>query len=105
MTNIMSSTFRRKRRDAPRQAFPGTKAWTAGTTLVSTGLREFDAILSAGQPLRTCVVVDGDRFTTIAETLARYWCAEVCAVLPERRELDLILLFGVDRVLCTTRRS
>lgn len=62
---------------------PGTKAYTSGTTLVSTGLRELDGILtsSGGQPLGSCIYLDLDRTVTSAKGLGdlivSYWCAEV----------------------------
>jgi len=62
---------------------PGCKAWTSGTVLVSTGLRELDNQLAAttgntgGQPLRTCLYLEEDRLGDSASCLVRYWCAEV----------------------------
>jgi len=103
----MASTFRRKPRatvgssastasgtfssaDAPSSAtsgstvlLPGCKAWTAGTVLVSTGLRELDNQLAAttgntgGQPIGTCIYLEEDRLGDSASCLVRYWCAEV----------------------------
>ena len=59
----------------------GTKAWTAGSVLVSTGLRELDAILAAttagGQPLGSCIYLESDRWSDLSDCLVRYWCAEV----------------------------
>ena len=105
----MASTFRRTRAQPPvgsaagglsgaannanAAATPplqlrGTRAWTAGTVLVSTGLRELDGILAGGsgggaaggggQPLMTCLYLGQDRLGTAAGScLLRYWCAEV----------------------------
>ena len=65
---------------------PGCKAWTAGTVLTSTGLRELDSQLTAtttggggtgGQPVGTCLYVEEDRLGDAASCLVRYWCAEV----------------------------
>ena len=56
----------------------GTKPWTGGTTLTSSGLRDLDGILGGGQPLGTCLLVEEDRWTqSLALSLVRYWCAEV----------------------------
>jgi PAXNEB protein len=59
---------------------PGTKPWTGGVTLTSTGLRELDTIISsAGQPLGTCIYIEEDRLTYhLSKSLVQYWCAEVC---------------------------
>ena len=59
----------------------GTKSWTGGITLTSSGLRDLDAILGgAGQPLGTCILVEEDRWTqSLASTLVRYWSAEAVA--------------------------
>lgn len=58
---------------------PGTKPWTSGITLTSTGLRDLDNILSSsGQPLGTCIWLEEDRWTNhLARSLVQYWCAEV----------------------------
>jgi hypothetical protein len=104
----MSSTFRRSSRITPDLAstvttgstdtlnisklqMKGTKIWTNGCTLVSTGLRELDAIFISntgssgggsmgGQPLGTCICLESsDRFwSTLSTCIVRYWCAEVC---------------------------
>jgi hypothetical protein len=59
---------------------PGTKNWTGGLTLISTGLREIDAILGGGQPLGTAVLVEEDRLSfDLGVCLARYWGAEAVA--------------------------
>ena len=56
----------------------GTKPWTGGTTLTSSGLRDLDGILGGGQPLGTCLLVEEDRWTqSLALSFVRYWCAEV----------------------------
>ena len=56
----------------------GTKPWTGGTTLTSSGLRDLDGILGGGQPLGTCLLVEEDRWTqSLALSVVRYWCAEV----------------------------
>ena len=57
----------------------GTKPWTGGTTLTSSGLRDLDGILGGGQPLGTCILIEEDRFThaTLSWALIKYWCAEV----------------------------
>jgi len=67
----------------------GTKPWTGGIALVSTGLKEWDALLlgssassgggggGGGQPLGTAILLEQDRWTGLAGVLARYWCAEV----------------------------
>ena len=75
---------------APGSSLPGTRPWTGGQTLTSSGSREFDSlILSAGgganaggggQPLRTCVLVEEDRLSDdLARCLCRTWCAEGAA--------------------------
>mmetsp|Transcript_9363 Transcript_9363/g.20059 ORF Transcript_9363/g.20059 Transcript_9363/m.20059 type:complete len:518 (+) Transcript_9363:128-1681(+) len=59
---------------------PGTKPWTGGLTLSSSGLREIDAILGGGQPLGTCILVEEDRLTyDLGMCIARYWAAEAVA--------------------------
>lgn len=99
VVGTMASTFRR-RTTAPATAsqnpegisssdshhrsllgLKGTKPWTGGITLTSTGLREWDALLGgAGQPLGTVVWLQEDRWTTLSlsHSLIKYWCAEVC---------------------------
>lgn len=95
----MASTFKRRSKqpsskDASSEATPlsagatttnsismlglrGTKPWTGGTTLTSSGLRDLDGILGGGQPLGTCLLVEEDRWTnSLASSLVRYWCAE-----------------------------
>lgn len=98
----MSSSFRRRPRAVPPTSLPGlhktssnegstttsrsaalnlrlsgTKPWTGGLTLTSTGLREIDAILGGGQPIGTCILVEEDRLTfDLGMCLARYWGAE-----------------------------
>ena len=57
----------------------GTKPWTGGITLTSSGLRDLDNILGGGQPLGTCILIEEDRWTeSLSSSLVRYWCAEVC---------------------------
>ena len=59
---------------------PGTKNWTGGLTLISTGLREIDAILGGGQPLGTAILIEEDRLSfDLGMCLARYWGAEAVA--------------------------
>ena len=58
----------------------GTKPWTGGITLTSTGLRDLDQLLlmAGGQPLGTCIWLEEDRWTrNLAQCLIKYWCAEV----------------------------
>jgi hypothetical protein len=63
----------------------GTKVWTNGCSLVSTGLRELDALMLSssgsigGQPLGTCICLESlDRFwSVLSNCIVRYWCAEV----------------------------
>lgn len=58
----------------------GTKPWTGGLTLTSSGLREWDAILGGGQPLGTAILMEEDRWTQdLALALVRYWSAEAVA--------------------------
>ena len=60
----------------------GTKPWTGGLTLTSSGLREWDAILGGGQPLGTAILMEEDRWTQdLALALVRYWSAEVRLML------------------------
>ena len=58
----------------------GTKPWTNGMLLTSTGLRELDSILNNGhgQPLSSLIVIEEDRFLDYGSLIARYWCSEVC---------------------------
>jgi len=53
----------------------GTKAWTAGTTLASTGLSELDALLGGGQAVGSSAAVQTDRIVDFP--VVEYWCAEV----------------------------
>mmetsp|Transcript_9329 Transcript_9329/g.22810 ORF Transcript_9329/g.22810 Transcript_9329/m.22810 type:complete len:454 (-) Transcript_9329:2149-3510(-) len=87
----MASSFRRNRKNKGAEilSLPGTKPWTGGITLTSTGLRDLDAILGgAGQPLGTIIWLDEDRWTrSLATCLVQYWCAEAlsqeqCLLLP-----------------------
>jgi hypothetical protein len=78
----------------------GTKFWTHGIVLTSTGLRELDNILLSsfgsstsslsssnnssigGQPLGTCICLEtDDKFlpwsSPLSNCIVRYWCAEV----------------------------
>jgi hypothetical protein len=79
----------------------GTKFWTHGIVLTSTGLRELDNILLSsfgsntsssssssnnssigGQPIGTCICLEtDDRFlpwsSPLSNCIVRYWCAEV----------------------------
>jgi PAXNEB protein len=87
----MASTFRRRTRGTdgdssaqPILHLPGTKVWTAGCVLVSTGLRELDALIlgappggSGGQPLGSCILIESDHWSILANHLVLYWCAEV----------------------------
>jgi len=57
----------------------GTKPWTGGAHLTSSGLREFDSILGGGQPIGTCLLVQEDRYTDLCHVLVRYWAAEALA--------------------------
>lgn len=90
----MSSSFRRRQarlirasecqnegiQSALHLRLPGTKPWTGGLTLSSSGLREIDAILGGGQPLGTCILVEEDRLTfDLGMCIARYWAAEAVA--------------------------
>jgi len=80
----MASTFRRKvNKDTSDQSFvtlKGTKPWTGGITLTSTGLRDLDNLLGSGQPLGTCIWLQEDRWTqSLARCLVKYWCSEVNA--------------------------
>lgn len=84
----------------------GTKFWTRGIILTSTGLRELDNILLSstgnsttssssssssrtssigGQPIGTCICLEtDDKFLSWASPLSncivRYWCAEVSSI-------------------------
>ena len=81
----------------------GTKFWTHGIVLTSTGLRELDHILLSsfggssasssatsssnnssigGQPIGTCICLESDdKFLSwsspLSNCIVRYWCAEV----------------------------
>ena len=81
----------------------GTKFWTHGIVLTSTGLRELDNILLAssgnstsssssssssntssvgGQPMGTCICIETDDTflpwsSPLSNCIVRYWCAEV----------------------------
>jgi PAXNEB protein len=89
----MASTFRRRSGSTnthgdssalPVLQLPGTKVWTAGCVLVSTGLRELDALIlgappggSGGQPLGSCILIESDHSSILSNHLVLYWCAEV----------------------------
>ena len=55
----------------------GTKPWTGGAHVTSSGLNELDSILGGGQPIGTCLLVQEDRYTDLNRVLVRYWAAEV----------------------------
>lgn len=56
----------------------GTKPSKGGLTLTSCGLRDLDVILGGGQPLRTAILIEEDRWTQdLALALLRYYAAEV----------------------------
>lgn len=77
----------------------GTKLWTGGITLTSSGLRDLDNLLgaAAGQPLGTCIWLEEDRWTnrSLALSLIKYWCAEVGEII--RLSFMLCDLFGFFR--------
>ena len=70
----------------PPSHLPGTRPWTGGQTLTSSGSREFDSLVlggggggggGGGQPLRTSVLIEEDRLADdLARCLCRTWCAE-----------------------------
>ncbi|KAL9182628.1 hypothetical protein ACHAXT_013280 [Thalassiosira profunda] len=72
------------RRAAASAVLPGTRPWTGGLALTSTGVREVDALLfssggdgGGGQPLQTSTLLEEDRLSDdLARSLSRYWCAE-----------------------------
>ncbi|GKY96135.1 hypothetical protein MPSEU_000573600 [Mayamaea pseudoterrestris] len=83
----MASSFRRRRPESSNassqdvkvnlRGLQGTKAWTGGITLTSSGLRDLDVILGGGLPLGTCVYLQEDGWTnSLTNALLTYWCAE-----------------------------
>jgi len=58
--------------------YRGTKPWTGGAIVTSTGLRELDALLpGGGQTLQTCILfLNEERFTDLTDTFTRYWVAQ-----------------------------
>jgi len=58
---------------------PGTKPAAKNQTLTSTGLREFDSILSGGQPLGSIILINEDRFLNFGLLFAQYWSSEAIA--------------------------
>ena len=56
----------------------GTKPWTGGIQLTSTGLRELDSLLTGGgQALHSCILfIKEERFTDLTDILERYWVAQ-----------------------------
>lgn len=82
----MGSTFRRRTTSAGEASnhnnstvlqYRGTKPWTGGIQLTSSGLRELDAILGGGQPLASSILlVNEERFTDLTDCICRYWIAE-----------------------------
>jgi PAXNEB protein len=75
----MSSTFRRKgNRTDPIGILKGTKLWTGGISISSSGNRELDVILGGGQPLGTSILIEEDRWSQdLSLCLVKNWCAEV----------------------------
>jgi hypothetical protein len=78
----MASSFRRSRTGKGSSSLlaqcPGTKPSAGGVTLTSSGLRDLDQLLSGGQPLGTCLLLEEDRWTrSLGLTLMKYWCAQV----------------------------
>jgi hypothetical protein len=58
----------------------GTKPWTGGVTLTSTGLRDLDNLLQGGQAVGTCMWLQEDgpwTTSSLATCIMKYWCAEV----------------------------
>ena len=57
----------------------GVKPWQGGTYLTSVGLNDLDSILGGGQLLGSSILLEEDRLWTrdLAQTLVKYWCAEV----------------------------
>ena len=81
----MSTTFRRHIPQTPKNnnsssvlQYRGTKPWTGGVQLTSTGLRELDALLTGGgQALHSCILlIKEERFTDLSDILTRYWVAQ-----------------------------
>jgi len=65
-TKVNAGKFRRR----------GTKAWTGGLTLTSSGHRELDAIFGGGQPLGTVVLLEiGKLIFPIHFSFFKYSCA------------------------------
>jgi hypothetical protein len=81
----MASSFRRSRGGSSSSLLaqcPGTKPSAGGVTLTSSGLRDLDQLLSGGQPLGTCLLLEEDRWTrSLGLTLIKYWCAQVRVVV------------------------
>jgi hypothetical protein len=76
----MSSTFRRKaKRTDAFGILKGTKLWTGGVSISSSGNRELDVILGGGQPIGTSILIEEDRWSQdLILCLVKNWCAEVC---------------------------
>jgi hypothetical protein len=82
--------------------YRGAKAYTGGSVVVSTGLREWDALLSSssqsgGQPLGSCILLlqPNDHLSRLGRTLLQYWCAEVCAYVSYTRAAQQNVLYLV----------
>lgn len=85
----MASSFRRRRPETSSAvqggaslarvvSLKGTKPWTGGIHLTSSGLKDLDNILGGGIPLGTCIYLREDSWTeSLGRVLAKYWCAEV----------------------------
>jgi hypothetical protein len=80
----MSATFRRRvtgPSDEKRFSIlglKGTKPWTGGITLTSTGLRDLDNILGGGLPLGTSIYIQEEHWAQgLGLALVKYWCSEV----------------------------
>ena len=111
----MASSFRRRRpeeSDQPTEAggsklrlagLKGTKPWTGGITLTSSGLRDLDAILGGGIPLGTCILLQEDHWTdSLGRALVKYWCSEVSKSKCQLEAEVLLLHTGSDSLISSS---
>jgi hypothetical protein len=82
----MASSFRRNKAvegnggssSSSLLGLKGTKPWTGGITLTSSGIAALDNLLGGGMPLGTCLYLQEDRWTdSLGRALLKYWCSEV----------------------------
>eukprot|EP01029_Cantina_marsupialis_P028717 TRINITY_DN777918_c0_g1_i1.p1 TRINITY_DN777918_c0_g1~~TRINITY_DN777918_c0_g1_i1.p1 ORF type:complete len:322 (+),score=52.53 TRINITY_DN777918_c0_g1_i1:27-968(+) len=64
------------RRAGATKRLKGTKAWTNGQTLVSSGLASLDKRIIGGYPLGSLTLIINDNYTTFSKSIMQYSIAE-----------------------------